>query len=875
MTEALDFAALLRTHYQRQHLTQHNLADASGIPYYTLRNWLRGSTFPQRWQDVIRLALALKLDPIGAHLLLLAANYPALTQLLDLYPDDQLLSRWRDWQAESASHTPQPAPVPSPLIFKDGKQVEWKADLGQPSISIVGGVISIHNYPGYEGNVNINHYQTTLSKLLAVSHPLPSVKQMVGRNHELEELARYLEENTIISLVKRGAATALFGVAGIGKSTLAVMYYYRYQQRYAKVYWRNLGKDPYIGGMVGTIAEVMGKSFDPREVPNEDNQAMLLITWLRELVEPYLLILDDCEAVLDEGGNAGPGWRTLFAEQDLGSARLILTSRQHIRAKSVRVHNYEIEGLSEADGVALLRLWGLEGYEEHLLKEAVARCQGHPLALILLAQLVTEDGLVLEELLADPHLWQKEVATNLLDRVYKRLPTRQKQLICYLSIYDRPPYFRHAASIEDIVGMVAQLDSSLRPSDTLRWSKKRVAEDALELGRRALITPEAGRYTMHAVIRDYAYQRLADRPAHHRAAATFFQDRYTIHHPDAHTHPAKSLTDVQPLLDAFDQLHTAGEYLPAAVLLMGTPFGYLSIGSRESLYRLLDRWSEFSRGLAMLERLVASPPRTLPDNYRATALSNLGTAYFALGEYQKAARYHSDSLELATSIGDYQRQANALGGLGLVHTWLGEYDKAIPAHTQALKIDERVGNLKGQAEDLGNLGIVYRNMGEYQKAIEYYNRHLVLAEQLGDKQGQASALGNLGIAYDALGEYDKAIDYHTRSLIINQQLGDRQGQATAMGNLGIASRNLGDYNKAIDYHTRSLAIKEQIGDRQGQATTLVNLGIAHRKLGNYEQAINYYREARAILVRLGLTHLVVQVDYNLAIAQRAAGGSTA
>jgi len=86
---------------------------------------------------------------------------------------------------------------------------------------------------------------------------------MVGRNHELEELARYLEENTTIAWSRAGLTGSCLG-SGHWQIHLAQVMYYRYQQRYAKVKWRNLGKDPHIAAMVGTIAAVV--SFDTREV---------------------------------------------------------------------------------------------------------------------------------------------------------------------------------------------------------------------------------------------------------------------------------------------------------------------------------------------------------------------------------------------------------------------------------------------------------------------------------------------------------------------------------------------------------------------------------------------------------------------------------
>ncbi len=112
MVAELDFATMLQAHAQSRRLTQKQLAATSGVPFYTLRNWLRGATLPQRWQDVAQIALALELDPPALGRLLSAANHPSLNQLLDLYPREPLLERWRSWQWEPAPKAePQATPV--------------------------------------------------------------------------------------------------------------------------------------------------------------------------------------------------------------------------------------------------------------------------------------------------------------------------------------------------------------------------------------------------------------------------------------------------------------------------------------------------------------------------------------------------------------------------------------------------------------------------------------------------------------------------------------------------------------------------------------------------------------------------------------------
>ncbi len=775
------------------------------------------------------------------------------------------------------------------VLAENPQAVNLNADEVRPLIyrSIVTGNIAVQNGTVVIGDHNyIINLALEQIRIRAIQHPVPPIDRIVGRERELNELALQMGDGPTTNIVSPAHSTAVFGVAGIGKSTLATLYYHRFRDHYAQVYWRDLSKDSLISGLVHAIASIIGENFDPREVPNEDNQALLLVSWLRKLPEPYLIVLDDCETVLDDEGKAKPGWNTLFEQDSLGKCKLLVTSRQHIKAGRRRVHNYQIEGLNETDGLALLYDWGLVDADEILLKEAVTKASGHPLALILLAQLVVEDHLVLTDLLAKSHLWEKEVARNLLNEVYKRLSIRQKQLIRYISVYDRPGQFRQAVSPTDVAGTLIYLErqslqepdqdgnpkkgghtkqvgfiQETKPEFLNGWKPDDIQEYALVLSRRGLLNAEGGRYTMHTIVRDYAYRRLTRRASHHLAAAAYWKAQYTR---DSNINPPHSLSDVQPLLDAFDQLCAGGDYQNAANLLYGTQFEYINGDLFIALNILLLRWSEFSRIQAMLERLVNAPVGALRDRSRAAAFGNLGVVYRILGEYDKAIEYNSRHLNLTEQIGDHQGQADALSNLGSAYYSLGMYDKAIDYHNRHLKMAEQIGDHQGQAGSFGNLGSVYKDLGEYEKASDYYSRQLEIAVNIGDNRGHANALSGLGIVYKSLGEYDKAIDYHNRHLNLAEQLGDRLSQASALGNLGEVYRNLGEYVKAIDYYSRALKIDEQIGDVAGQGNAWNNLGAALYSLKRYCDALVCYFKAMTLRERLGNPHRIETTRNNIA-----------
>jgi predicted ATPase len=82
----------------RFRMTPGLLGKLSGLPKATLVNWLDGRvTRPRRWQDVVRVADALRLPECSASELLEAAGHPSVSELLALeHPpeDERLLAAW-------------------------------------------------------------------------------------------------------------------------------------------------------------------------------------------------------------------------------------------------------------------------------------------------------------------------------------------------------------------------------------------------------------------------------------------------------------------------------------------------------------------------------------------------------------------------------------------------------------------------------------------------------------------------------------------------------------------------------------------------------------------------------------------------------------
>jgi tetratricopeptide (TPR) repeat protein len=217
---------------------------------------------------------------------------------------------------------------------------------------------------------------------------------------------------------------------------------------------------------------------------------------------------------------------------------------------------------------------------------------------------------------------------------------------------------------------------------------------------------------------------------------------------------------------------------------------------------------------------------------------------------QENIRWIEVALACARQLGNQEAEGAHLGNLGLAYAALGDAQKAIEYYEQHLAIAREIGDRRGEVNALGNLGNAYADLGDAKKAIEYYEQAMKIAREIGDRRSEGNALGNLGSAYKDLGDSRKAIEYHEHALAIDREIGDRRGEGADLGNLGSAYYRLGEINKALEYYDQQFDIVQEIGDHYGEANSLWGQAICYEKMNNLDKAIENAEEALMIFEQI-------------------------
>uniref|UniRef100_T1PCF5 Tetratricopeptide repeat protein n=1 Tax=Musca domestica TaxID=7370 RepID=T1PCF5_MUSDO len=248
--------------------------------------------------------------------------------------------------------------------------------------------------------------------------------------------------------------------------------------------------------------------------------------------------------------------------------------------------------------------------------------------------------------------------------------------------------------------------------------------------------------------------------------------------------------------------------------------------------------------------------------------SQLGNAYFYLGDYSKAMQYHKLDLTLARSMNDKLGEAKSSGNLGNTFKVMGRFEEAVMCCDRHLTLARQLGDKLSEGRALYNLGNVYhakgkhmgqRNPGDFgddvkealTKAVEYYQENLKLMRELGDRGAQGRACGNLGNTYYLLGDFQAAIEHHQERLRIAREFGDKAAERRANSNLGNSHIFLGQFEEAADHYKRTLALAIELGEREVEAQSCYSLGNTYTLLREFATAIDYHQRHLGIAQELG------------------------
>jgi DNA-binding SARP family transcriptional activator/tetratricopeptide (TPR) repeat protein len=654
--------------------------------------------------------------------------------------------------------------------------------------------------------------------------PEPAPARVYSLPHDVAEFAgRDGELARMLADANRSVATALVisaidGMGGVGKTTVAVHLAHQIAERYPDgqffidLHGFTAGMEPLSPlQALGTLLRDAGIR-DELIPPDLTGRSAL---WRSRLAHTRSLVL------LDNALDAGQV-RPLLP--GASGTLVLITSRRKLTALEGAVP-LALDVLSPADAVALFaKVAGVDRIrrEPEAAVAAVELCGRLPLAIRIAAARLRDRGSWTVEYLVQQlrsgsrrarllAVGDRSVLT-VLGVSYKYLSIEQRQLFRMLSVHPGGDFDARAAA------SVAEL-----PLDVAEAALETLYEDNL------LLQHSPGRYRFHDLIRECArgLSEQEDDEAARAAASRRLLDHYLASAQRWSVPLAKGPFRRRPDAEVRSEHAKLPQHDQDAV----------------ALFR--DEYQNLLAGARMAEESGA--------HWHSWRFACALQPYFRLLNYgTEAADVFAVGLRAARATGETAGESACGTGLALAARARGDHAEARGWIRQAITLSRAAGDRSAEAYQLADLGIMHLNEFQFGDAHRSFLRARELAIETDDPQALADVTNNLGVVCRDRGRLDDALRHFGQTLQLDRRTNSRSSQAVTLNNIGLLAHLLGRYAQAHRHFTEALALSRTASSRYGEAFAHIGLCLVHRSLGDLAVACDHGRQALTLARGAGL-----------------------
>ncbi len=243
----------------------------------------------------------------------------------------------------------------------------------------------------------------------------------------------------------------------------------------------------------------------------------------------------------------------------------------------------------------------------------------------------------------------------------------------------------------------------------------------------------------------------------------------------------------------------------------------------------------------------------------AAILINLGNLRMVQRQRDDAVQYYEQSLAIYRDARDRSGEATALNNLGNVYADEGRCDDALRCYEEQLAIRRELDGNSVLDRTSVNIANIHMQQGHWAEAAAIYEDRLRTTRELGDQFGEAIILSNWGVLYDKQGHHAEAMEVYEEGLRITRQLGDRHHESILLAHIGHVHAQQGHFDDALRHFDQELALCRDLGDRRTEAQALLSLAQVHRQLKQWDVAVSLYRNTLNLMSDMGDEYGTAQV----------------
>ena len=684
------------------------------------------------------------------------------------------------------------------------------------------------------------------------------IPNFVGRDKECKAVEHHLTDE-VTRLVN------VWGPPGFGKTLVATRVAHHLQEKNIPVFFASARG---MESMEDLISKVLSMFADDKQV-GHISSSHLIIQCLQQVQNPFVLILDNADDLLESGDTNRKEHVLRFIEEILNHCKqmkLLLTTRESLDHVSHKLSIYleKINVLDEISSADLVRLL-LPDASECECDCIVRECGNVPMSMRLMCSIIKGTNIsvnaLLEEInnstlleVLDCESFPDECQLNsVIKTSFKRLMIRDRDAFISLSVFPGRFGLEGAQAI-------LKAKTEVKTKQIIR-----------SLERKSLIDcgDNFSLFSVHSLLRSFIEKEIKYGEAVEavfRNAQLQFYDYYIARCKVANENFLTGRYSVafRSFLDRRECIISSLSNGPGkdltyskAVDLLSEAKSFLYVALHgekklfERLYEIAIEEAERREKVVDKKMLLSAKEFPLSQWYQP----DTAKSYFWLGRVQSEAgdlRGALESVQLSLRLrkeflGDHPDTADNLHEQGVIYNRMGDHKSAVEAFQKAADMDL---NFRGDhiftAQSYHNLGVARNNMADLTGALDSFQRAANMRSRvLGDNQHTAYSYHLLGLVQRDMGDLEGALDSLQRAANVRSSvLGDHEDSANSYYWLGLVQHDMGNLEGALDSLQRAAnASSSVLGDHQDTANSYCWLGSVQRDIGDLEGALDSLQRA--------------------------------
>lgn len=626
-----------------------------------------------------------------------------------------------------------------------------------------------------------------LKNFVNFTSEIPTIEYFFGRVGELKQLRQWISS-------KKTKIIAIYGFAGIGKTTLATELVYEYETK-TNTFWKNINNGVELRDILNSFSEflyelnlkMLKNYLDTNQTINLFEVKHIIEEEIREI--SAIIVFDDCQ----EAGKKLLRFFKILKEiaKNTDKITVIFVSRTKLPIydiREIRVDKLVAEmRLGDLDEESAIEFLIARNINKETSKEIFKITKGYPLAINVVH--VPVNGKF------DRNLIMASTTIFLYNQIYSKLKRKEKSVLKALSVYRSP------------VSQEALLFGNIE------------FENLENLMRKSLLNQTiSGDYTMHELIKENIYSQLSskEKKNYHIVAGKFY------------------------------------ERVKDDISIRESMYHYLKAGKFEKIFKLLVEYGEVLIKKGHCENLKTIIDEILkknvPKNYLSKILLINGKVKNLLGEWDDAINYFNSCI--LEELKNTKTKSKAYREIGFILTERGEWDLALENYKNSLKISEIIDDKDELAEVYRSLGNIYWKKSDYKNSLKYLNKSLEIAKKNENIIEIGKIYVDLGIIQCEKNNHKKAQKYFEESLRILENSDSVVEIGRVFNGLGVVHYCQKNYKKAIEYFEKCVENSKSSGNIRITGFGLLNLGGCYIEINNLKNGVEYCKKALTIFKKL-------------------------